>query len=83
MRASSKSPGVVAATRSTAPETEVRMHLDSSRDARHEHDERNERPCYFCLEGWVFLGSVGHDGDEIIESIKCRKCKGTGVLERA
>jgi hypothetical protein len=29
------------------------------------HEERN---CFYCLEGWVFLGSLGHDGEEIVEA---------------
>lgn len=57
--------------------------VDSSRDARHQHahDERGERPSFYCLEGMVFIGSIDHDGEEVIESVKCLKCKGTGVLE--
>ncbi len=45
-------------------------------------DEAEYRPCYFCLEGWVFIGSVGHDGEEVIESIRCRKCKGKGWIKK-
>ena len=26
------------------------------------HAEQAERDCSFCLEGWVFLGSIDHDG---------------------
>jgi hypothetical protein len=26
--------------------------------ANHTHAEREERDCFFCLEGWVFLGSI-------------------------
>jgi hypothetical protein len=44
-----------------------------------EHEERN---CFYCLEGWVFLGSIDHDGEELIEAIRCRRCKGTGRLGR-
>lgn len=39
-----------------------------------------ERPCFYCLEGWVFLTSIGHDGEEIVESVRCRKCGGSGTL---
>jgi hypothetical protein len=35
------------------------------------HEERN---CFYCLEGWVFLGSIGHDGEEVYEAIRCRRC---------
>jgi hypothetical protein len=46
-----------------------------------EHKSREERNCFYCLEGWVFLGSIGHDGEEIVEAIRCRRCGGTGVLK--
>jgi len=58
------------------------MHQDSSAHRRMGTDAANEqaetRPCLFCLDGWVFIGSVGHDGEEVIESIRCRRCNGTG-----
>jgi hypothetical protein len=38
--------------------------------------------CLYCLEGWVFLGSLGHDGEEIVEAIRCRCCGGTGRMTR-
>jgi hypothetical protein len=41
---------------------------------------RGERECLFCLEGWVFIGSIDNDGEEVIEALKCRKCAGVGVL---
>ena len=34
------------------------------------------RNCFYCLEGWVFLGSIGHDGEEVVESIRCKRCGG-------
>ena len=45
-----------------------------------EHQGTEERNCFYCLEGWVFLGSLGHDGEEIVESIRCRRCKGAGRI---
>jgi hypothetical protein len=48
-----------------------------------EHDGRDERNCFYCLSGWVFLGSLGHDGQEIYESVRCKRCDGTGVLTEA
>jgi hypothetical protein len=27
----------------------------------HEHEISEERSCFYCLESWVFLGSLGHD----------------------
>jgi hypothetical protein len=48
-----------------------------------EHEGREERrSCFYCLEGWVFLGSIGHDGEEVVEAIRCRRCKGTGRMSR-
>jgi hypothetical protein len=26
-----------------------------------DHKGSKERNCFYCLEGWVFLGSIGHD----------------------
>ena len=31
-----------------------------------------------CLEGWVFLGSNGPDGEEVYEALLCRRCGGKG-----
>ncbi len=46
-----------------------------------EHEDREERrSCFYCLEGWVFLGSLDHDGEEIVEAIRCRRCNGTGRI---
>jgi hypothetical protein len=47
-------------------------------EANHTHAEQEERDCSFCLEGWVFLGSIDHDGWEVFEAIRCRRCGGTG-----
>ena len=46
-----------------------------------EHDEQSTS-CFYCLEGWVFLGSLGHDGEEIVEAIRCRRCEGRGRIAR-
>ena len=53
----------------------------SPTDQEHEahHEQRN---CFYCLEGWVFLGSIGHDGEEMVEAIRCRRCKGTARIKR-
>jgi hypothetical protein len=48
----------------------------------HEGSDEPKRGCFYCLEGWVFLGSIGHDGEEIVEAIRCRRCKGTGRMNR-
>jgi hypothetical protein len=44
------------------------------------YEER--RSCFYSLEGWVFLGSLGHDGEEVYEAIRCRRCKGTARINR-
>jgi hypothetical protein len=36
-----------------------------------EHEGHEERNCFYCLSGWVFLGSIGHDGEEVYEAIRC------------
>ncbi len=42
----------------------------------------SEKPnCFYCLEGWVFLGSLDHDGEEIVEAMRCRKCGGAGRIK--
>ena len=61
----------------------------SARDACEERrgdeeaHEASEQPrgCFYSLEGWVFLGSIAPDGEEVYETIRCRRCKGTGLLE--
>jgi hypothetical protein len=47
-----------------------------------EHKGSEERNCFYCPEGWMFLGSIGHDGEEIVEAIRCRRCKGTARINR-
>jgi hypothetical protein len=44
-----------------------------------EHEDREQRNCFYCLSGWVFLGSLGHDGEEVFDAIRCRRCDGTGL----
>ena len=46
-----------------------------------EHKSKEERrSCFYCLEGWVFLGSLDHDGEEVVESIRCQRCGGTSQI---
>jgi hypothetical protein len=45
-----------------------------------EHQGGEEPNCFHCLEARVFLGSLGLDGEEIFEVIRCRKCGGTGRI---
>jgi hypothetical protein len=42
--------------------------------------EQERRSCFYCLEGWVFLGSLDYDGEEVFEAVRCRTCGGTGRL---
>ena len=50
-------------------------------EAKEDRDEQSTS-CFYCLEGWVFLGSLGHDGEEIVEAIRCRRCEGRGQIAR-
>jgi hypothetical protein len=54
----------------------------STADQEHEGSEELRRSCFYCLEGWVFLGSLDHDGGEIVEAIRCRRCDATGRTNR-
>ena len=54
-----------------------RAHPSPTDQEQHSSEERN---CFYCLEGWVFLSSLDHDGEEIVEAIRCRKCGGTGRI---
>ena len=69
--------------------TETEVTVDERILAQHAHpsptDEEQDggeecRSCFYCLEGWVFLGSLDHDGEDIVEAIRCRRCKGTGRI---
>jgi hypothetical protein len=53
----------------------------SPTDQEHE-DLEERRSCFYCLSGWVFLGSIGHEGEEVVEAIRCRRCKGTTQINR-
>lgn len=35
-----------------------------------EHEGSEERNCFYCLSEWVFLGSLDHDGEEVIHSVR-------------
>jgi hypothetical protein len=37
------------------------------------------RNCFYCLSGWVFLGSLDHDGEEVFDAVRCRRCAGKGL----
>ena len=53
---------------------------DPRDEAPHEASEELGRSCFYCLEGWVFLGSIGSEGEEVYEALRCRRCGGTGRL---
>src|SRR3712207_5316680 len=38
-----------------------------------------ERVCFYCLSGWVFLGSLDHDGEEVFDAVRCRRCTAKGL----
>ena len=44
-----------------------------------EHRGNEGRNCFYCLSGWVFLGSLDHDGEEIVEAIRCKRCGGSDL----
>ncbi len=91
MRASEKemAPAVLATPRDPAHSHQRRNAVDErilAQRAQHsltrpEHEASEERrSCFYCLSGWVFLSSLDHDGEEIAEVIRCRKCGGTGRI---
>jgi hypothetical protein len=43
-------------------------------------DRDRERECFYCLSGWVLLGTLDHDGGEVVEDLRCRRCGGTGRM---
>ena len=43
-----------------------------------EHENSEERNCFYCLDGWVFLGSLDHDGEEVFDAVRCSRCGGRG-----
>jgi hypothetical protein len=49
-------------------------------DEYHHGGSEERRSCFYCLEGWVFLGSLDHDGEEVVEAMRCRRCRGTGRI---
>ena len=52
-------------------------------DPAEEHREpggAEPKSCLYCLSGWVFLGSIGYEGEEVIEAIRCRRCKASESL---
>jgi hypothetical protein len=54
--------------------------FDYAASRRHDDAQEREHDCFYCLSGWVFLGSIGHDGEEVFEAVRCRRCSGTGRM---
>jgi hypothetical protein len=69
-------------TEKTVDERILAQHAQHSPTDQEHEEGYEERNCFYCLEGWVFLGSIGHDGEEIVEAIRCRRCKGTARINR-
>ena len=76
-------PGTVA-HRKEAPTVDERIlaHRAQHSPTGQEQEANEERDCFYCLEGWAFLGSIGHDGEEVYEAIRCRRCNGTARINR-
>jgi hypothetical protein len=54
--------------------------FDHAASQRHDDTLDKERDCFYCLSGWVFLGSLDHDGQEVFDALRCRRCGGTGRI---
>jgi len=54
--------------------------FDYAASRRHDDTQDKERECFYCLSGWVFLGSIDHDGEEVFDAFRCRRCSGTGRI---
>ncbi len=65
-------------TKETVDERILAQRAQHSPTDHEEHEGSEERNCFYCLEGWVFLGSLDHDGEEVFDAVRCRKCGGTG-----
>jgi hypothetical protein len=50
------------------------QHSPTDHDEHRGSEER--RSCFYGISGWVFLGSLDYDGEEIVEAIRCRRCGG-------
>ena len=59
----------------------ILAHRAHASPADEEAQGSEERACFYCLEGWVFLGSLDHDGEEIVEVVRCHKCGGAGRIK--
>jgi hypothetical protein len=71
-------PGTRPTERDATVDERILAHRAHPSPIKEEHCGSEERSCFYCLEGWVFLGSLDHDGEEIVEVVRCRKCGGAG-----
>ena len=75
-------PGARPTERTLAVDEKSLAH--AAHNIREEQASEQQRSCFYCLEGWVFLGSIGHDGEEVLDAIRCRRCcKGTRRIDAA
>ena len=65
------------ATKEITVDERILVHRAHPSPNHQQHQASEERNCFYCLEGWVFLGSLDHDGEEMVEAIRCRRCGGT------
>ena len=66
----------------TTVDERILVHHAQPSSTNQEHKGTEERSCFYCLSGWVFLGSLDHDGKETVAAIRCRRCKGTARINR-
>jgi hypothetical protein len=64
----------------TVDERILAQHAQHSPTDQELEGSEERRSCFYCLEGWVFLGSLDNDGEEVYESMRCRRCGGTERL---
>jgi hypothetical protein len=60
----------------TVDERILAQHAQHSLTDQEQEGSEERRNCFYCISGWVFLGSVDYDGEEIVEAIHCRRCGG-------
>ena len=56
------------------------QHVQHSPTDQEQDGSEERRSCFYCLSGWVFLGSLNHDGEEVFDAVLCRKCGKTGRM---
>jgi hypothetical protein len=64
----------------TSTPTPAHRHQQGEPPVDEQSVAQQERQCFYCLEGFVFIGSLDHDGEEVVDVIRCRKCGGSGLI---